>query len=78
MMMLVLTAEQKAQLDALNQSGDSSRRLFPAVLTDGRYGLNTDLLDDMSNGRTWQHYAAFLESLSEEDVSSLIPEDGEE
>lgn len=73
--MIVLTAEQKTELDALNESGNPRKRLSPRALTDGRFALPEDLLTDMGEGQTWAHYAAFLTGKPTEDVTDLIPQD---
>lgn len=44
--MLVFNATKKAELDALNSSGCTTKQLHPIELTDGRFALNSDLLDD--------------------------------
>ena len=54
------------------------KTLLPVIeLTDARHALNSDLLNDMGAGKTWEHYASFLQSLSQEEVSSLLPAVGE-
>ena len=72
MNMLILTADQRAAIEALNASGSPDRELAPVTLPDGRSALNADLLHDSAPGQTWAHYHAALAALPIEDVP--VPE----
>jgi hypothetical protein len=65
---LILTSEQRDQALALNASGDAKRELRPAALKDGRFALNADLLTDIGQGQTWEHYKELVGSLAAEQV----------
>lgn len=71
MNMLILDASQSAQLAALNLAGDPVRQLQPVPLGDGRFALNSDLLQDCGPGQTWEHYTAFLQTLGAELIASV-------
>jgi len=69
MNMLILNQTQQAELAALNASGDPARQLEAVPLTTGDTALGADLLNDCNEGQTWQHYAAFLQSLPSSEIS---------
>jgi hypothetical protein len=71
MIMLILNADQLADLDELNASGPAQRRLEPIELPDGRRALNADLLMDLDPGETWWHYRTLLLDLPAETVTEF-------
>jgi hypothetical protein len=71
MNMLMLSAAEKTELDAVNYGGDPTRELVPVPLQDGRFALNADLLQDCGAGQTWEYYGTFLRELPAEVVMSL-------
>lgn len=75
MNMLILTTEDKQELEAINYGGDPARQLQPVPLTDGNFGLNADLLEDCGPGQTWSWYAEFLDDLARADATPQVPEE---
>jgi hypothetical protein len=71
MNMLILSAEEKTELDAVNYGGNPTRQLVPVPLGDGRFALNADLLSDCGPGQTWEYYGTFVGELPIETVASL-------
>ena len=71
MNILMLSAEEKTELDAVNYGGNPTRQLVPVPLGNGRFALNADLLDDCGPGQTWEYYRTFLGELPVEAVVSL-------
>jgi hypothetical protein len=71
MIMLILNADQLADLDELNASGPAQRRLEAIELPDGRRALNADLLMDLDPGETWWHYRTLLLDLPAETVTEF-------
>lgn len=66
---LILDAEKQTALALLNTSGDPTRQLVARTMADGNAALNEDLLTDCGEGQTWSHYAEFLATLWEAEVS---------
>ena len=71
MIMLILNAEQMEDLQEMNGTGKTDRRLEPVRLPDGRQGLNADLLLDLDPGETWWHYRTLLLELPAETVTEF-------
>jgi hypothetical protein len=71
MIMLILNADQLADLDEMNTNGSTDRRLEPIELPDGRRALNADLLMDLDPGETWWHYRTLLLDLPAETVTEF-------
>lgn len=67
---LILDAEKQTELALLNTTGSPERQLVPDPLTEGRAALNPDLLTDCGENQTWNHYAEFLSTLWESDLSA--------
>jgi len=71
MIMLILTEEQKLELEEMNKSGSPLRRVEPVQLPDGRQALNSDLLMDLDPGETWWHYRTVLLGVPVETVTAF-------
>jgi hypothetical protein len=71
MIMLILNSDQLADLDEMNATGSTDRRLEPIELPDGRRALNSDLLMDLDPGETWWHYRTLLLDLPAETVTEF-------
>lgn len=71
MIMLILNAKQTEDLQEMNSTGKTDRRLEPIALPDGRHALNADLLLDLDPGETWWHYRTLLLDLPAETVTEF-------
>jgi len=63
MEILAIDAAALEALAPLNAAAPPTRRLEPVALGEGLHALNADLLQDCAPGQTWEHYAAWLQSL---------------
>ena len=72
MNMLILSAGDKTELEAVNYGGDPTKELMPVALQDGRFALNADLLEDCGAGQTWEYYGTFLKELPVEGIAQWM------
>lgn len=70
MKLILLTATQLLELEALNHSGSHSQQLRPITLVDGRQALNADLQSDCGSEDLWSHYGPFLSMLPVESIAA--------